>query len=72
MTVTDQLAAALVCLVWIRAQYRAAGISQLRLPTTDGVAPRHASLDKAVEWVSKVVADGKQENKPVRVFVHCR
>lgn len=48
------------------AAYAAAGISQLRIPTTDFTAPSLTDVETAVEFMQQQIAQGK------RVYVHCK
>ena len=49
-------------------QYDASGITQLRLPTTDGFAPSEEHLTRGAEFVQRAVSD----NPDAKIFIHCR
>lgn len=48
------------------AEYQAAGIEQLRIPTTDFQPPELADVQQAVEFIAQYAARGES------VYVHCK
>jgi atypical dual specificity phosphatase len=48
------------------AQYKAAGIEQLYIPTVDYIPPTLENIEKAVAFIDRAIGEGK------KVFIHCK